>query len=342
MLARTASLLLPLVTISNTPVYADAKPVRADPPVRTTLRATTVSGSMDSGQDRPAVEARINGKGSFNSVVDGRGATRTAATMQAHEAAGLRVTCIGNEGFLITTGRRKVLVDSVFGPPEAPPLPEAPPPDILDKIKSGETPFDNIDLMLVTHAHPDHFVPRAHAAQLLANSKTVLVGPVDAAELIEQECGDYDKIRSRIRTDTPWWGARVEMNLQDIRVSVLGLRHADEVNYDLSHRAYLIEVGGFKILHLGDALATRANFAEFGWLADEEIDLAFIPYWLVRSEEGVTLVKDVIRPKHVVAMHIPFKDAQRWATGVKRAERDLGADIAVFTSRMETRAYGVP
>lgn len=341
MITRTVTLLLPLVAISNMPVYADAKPVRADTRTRTVLRTATGSVPMDSWEGRPVVEARINGKGLLNSVVDSRGAMHTAAAAtQAHKAEELRVTFVGNEGFMIATGEHKLLVDSLFGPPEAPPLPEAPPPDMLDEIRTGKTPFDAVDLMLVTHAHPDHFVPQAHATQLLANPQTVLVCPVDAAELIEQKCGEYDNIRSRIRTDTPGWGAQVEMNLRGIRLSVLGLRHADEVNYDLSHRAYLIDVGGFKILHLGDALATRRNFAEFGWLADEEVDLAFVPYWLIRSKQGVTLVKDVIRPKHVVAMHIPFKDARQWATGVKRAERDLGTDITVFTRRMETHKYG--
>ncbi len=67
---RTVTLLLPLLTISNTAVRAETEPGYMGAPIRTTLHTTTVSVPMDSWGGRPVVEARINGKGPFKLLID--------------------------------------------------------------------------------------------------------------------------------------------------------------------------------------------------------------------------------------------------------------------------------
>ena len=63
------------------------------------------------------------------------------------------VTYVGNAGFLIKIGDKKILIDALFkgaaGTYEIP-------LDIQQKLKLAQEPFDNVDLILVTHAHGDH------------------------------------------------------------------------------------------------------------------------------------------------------------------------------------------
>jgi L-ascorbate metabolism protein UlaG (beta-lactamase superfamily) len=252
--------------------------------------------------------------------------------------AALKVTFLGNEGFLIASDSGKILVDALFGPPDAPEFPEAPGTDLLEEMISGKEPFDDVDFVLVTHDHPDHFGAGSLAKQLARNPGSRLFCPKAAAGRIEKAGESFRDLAPRIESEDPPWGEGLERSAGGIRVRVLGMRHADEVNRDMPHRAYLVEMGGRKFLHLGDALGTRENLERFSWLAKEGIDVAFVPYWMIRSKAGVALVKEILRPKRVVAMHIPLRDASRWAEGVKRIEKDL-APISVFVSRMESRTF---
>jgi glyoxylase-like metal-dependent hydrolase (beta-lactamase superfamily II) len=59
---------------------------------------------------------------------------------------------------LAAAGDLKVLVDALFDKPN--PEYRAPAPEVLEKIMKGATPFDGVDLVLVTHNHPDHFEAR--------------------------------------------------------------------------------------------------------------------------------------------------------------------------------------
>ena len=64
------------------------------------------------------------------------------------------VTYVGNSGFLVTIGESKILIDGIFTgfAPEY-----IQPAEIKELIANAQPPFDNIDLILVTHAHGDHF-----------------------------------------------------------------------------------------------------------------------------------------------------------------------------------------
>ncbi|UCE60770.1 MAG: retropepsin-like domain-containing protein [Phycisphaerales bacterium] len=68
--AKALAILLPLLTISCSAVHAEAEPIHAETPMRTTLHATTVSVPMLSWGGRPVVEARVNGKGPFKLILD--------------------------------------------------------------------------------------------------------------------------------------------------------------------------------------------------------------------------------------------------------------------------------
>ena len=77
----------------------------------------------------------------------------------------VELTAIANEGFLIRSAGRTVLVDALFR--ATAPYPEffsqGPSEDLVRQMVSGEGVFNRIDLALVTHSDGDHF----HAATAL-------------------------------------------------------------------------------------------------------------------------------------------------------------------------------
>jgi hypothetical protein len=66
----------------------------------------------------------------------------------------VEITYSNNAGFLITDADHKILIDAHYkGNACTPSMPTR----ILKQIVAGESPFDGIDLILVTHNHTSHF-----------------------------------------------------------------------------------------------------------------------------------------------------------------------------------------
>jgi L-ascorbate metabolism protein UlaG (beta-lactamase superfamily) len=62
---------------------------------------------------------------------------------------GVEITFIANEGFLLTDGSRKVLVDAIFS--EGSGNFTTPLADVLTQERDATSPFDSVDFLLSTH-----------------------------------------------------------------------------------------------------------------------------------------------------------------------------------------------
>ncbi len=51
----------------------------------------------------------------------------------------------------------------------------SPPGRILQQAIDGEPPFDGVDLLLITHDHPDHYSPELVLTFMQNNPETMLV-----------------------------------------------------------------------------------------------------------------------------------------------------------------------
>jgi len=88
-------------------------------------------------------------------------------------ASVVEVTFLGNCGFFITAGSTRILFDAVHRQTAYPQY--STPEDAFRKMLNREAPFERIDLMLVSHDHPDH-ITADMAFQVLSNHpETVLV-----------------------------------------------------------------------------------------------------------------------------------------------------------------------
>ena len=103
-----------------------------------------------------------------------------------------KVTYIANEGFLIEVGSHKILIDAVFDDRTIT-YAHVPDEETLGLIKGSKTPFDEIDLMLVTHSHRDHFSVAPTLEHLEGNPAGILFGPpqvVEVLRIVEPELED--------------------------------------------------------------------------------------------------------------------------------------------------------
>ncbi|HKJ81201.1 MAG TPA: MBL fold metallo-hydrolase, partial [Ignavibacteriaceae bacterium] len=83
----------------------------------------------------------------------------------------VEVTYVGNSGFMITIGDKKILIDALFkGSKGNYELPQ----QAQDKLTGAQAPFDDVDLILVTHAHGDHINPDMVKQHLENNPKAFI------------------------------------------------------------------------------------------------------------------------------------------------------------------------
>lgn len=244
----------------------------------------------------------------------------------------LKLTYVGNEGVLISDGIRSVLIDGLHREYEADYL--FPPPQVLWAMESAKAPFDTVRIVLVSHVHLDHFHPESVGLHLKNNPHATLVSTAQQMADIARNYKDHEAIRQQIREITPEINERVVYEKDGIKVTFLGMRHGSGRFWWVKNLGHIIEIGGKKLFHFGDADVAIDNFAAFK-LPAENIDIAFVPYWFYLSENGRNLVRDHISARTNIAVHVPPATAEKDAENIKR----LVPGTDAFTKMLEIREF---
>ena len=242
------------------------------------------------------------------------------------------VRYMANEGVLIASADKQVLIDGLHR--EYKPAYLFPPPEMQAILENGRAPYDKINLVLVSHMHLDHFHPESIGQYVKSNPRAVFASSQQVVDEVAKNFPDYEKIKSRIKPVTHEWKKTSELNQDGIKVTFLGLRHSGERFKDIQNLGHVIEIGGKKFLHIGDADMTAENFNSFG-IAARGIDVALIPYWFLISKEGRAFVKEQFNPKAIIAVHIPPAEAD---AVIAQLNTDLPEAVA-FTKLLEERSY---
>lgn len=247
-------------------------------------------------------------------------------------AGKLKLTYVGNEGVLISDGTKAVLIDGLHREYDAAYL--FPPPDVLSAMETAKAPFDQIRIVLVSHVHGDHFSAESVGLHLKNNPKAMLVSDAQKMSDIARLYGDHAAIRNQTFEATPEWKERMVYEKDGIKLTLLGMKHGSDRFWWIKNLGHIIEIGGKKLFHFGDADTAAENFASFD-LPKEKIDIAFIPYWFLLSENGRKIVRENIAAKTNIAVHISPATAESDAANIKRLYP--GADA--FTKMLEERTF---
>lgn len=189
------------------------------------------------------------------------------------------------------------------------------PESMLSKIESARYPYGNIDLILVSHYHRDHFHAESIARHLLNNKGAELVSSPQVVEAVKKEVTrleDYYKTKktaeTQFRTVDFDWKKSESVEAGGVKVEFLGLMHANSQRDDkykkIQNFGHIIEISGKKLLHVGDADMFADNFSDFK-LKEKDIDVAFVPYWYILTKTGREIMRDQIGATSYVAIHIP-------------------------------------
>ncbi|MFH1118643.1 MAG: MBL fold metallo-hydrolase [Bacteroidota bacterium] len=245
----------------------------------------------------------------------------------------LEVIYIANSGFLLSSGNTRVLIDALYLDGD---IWESPSKKIQKAIVSGNAPFKSISHMLVSHYHADHFDATLTSRFLVNNPGAILLTNAQTDSVLQKVYRQDPQLKRPKQTriiQSPMFETET-YEAGDLKVKCLMQRHMGKDDYKVVNMGFLVEMGGKKILHIGDAGWTDENFAGFK-LNDENIDIAFIHYWFLLDCEGRRILDTQIKPKKIVVTHIPYEELRRNYKRIK----EYYPDVEVFLNHLDKKIY---
>jgi L-ascorbate metabolism protein UlaG (beta-lactamase superfamily) len=245
---------------------------------------------------------------------------------------GVSITFLANEGVLLSSGGKRVLIDALYQRYRGYAIPAD---SIRAALESARPPFDSVDLILVTHYHGDHFHPASVASHLRANPRATLLTSKQVIDSLRGRVAAGELLTQRFMARTMKAGTRRTEVVRGITVELLGLPHGGGWrSRGIEHLGYVVELGGRRVLHVGDTEFNEKTFAPFR-LDTARIDVALLPEWALTSTEGRRVIERWIRPRQVVAIHVGEGEGEE----VARAVRAAIPGAITFSRSLETRRW---
>jgi len=237
----------------------------------------------------------------------------------------VNIEYIANSGVMLENKGRKVLIDGIHT--------KLVPPyyntrkEVLNKIMNNEKPYDNIDILIFTHDHSEHFDAVAVCEILKRNRLTQLVCTYSARDKILNSPNFDPIIVSQIQElGVPKWQSML-IKLKETPFEVISMVHDGKEYSDVENFAYYFEMGGKTFMHLGDSAPSMENFENAG-MFKREVDVLFAPFPYIALSTGREIINK-LNPRRVIIVHLPNKelDKANWIDNTfrvfKKYERDL-------------------
>lgn len=204
----------------------------------------------------------------------------------------VEISYIDNCGFLIVGDGKKVLIDAHH---------LAVPEDIRKAIETARPPFDDVDLIVITHNHADHFDAGVLGRALEANPRAVVAASEQVVLDMSRAWAGYEAAKDRLVGFKPGRGERVRVTLQGIGLEALNLPHGTGAQ----NVGFILHLAGKKLLHTGDILNT-GQLTPYN-LREDHLDVAFFEVvWLMEKaypRNGIAAIINTLGAEWIVPMH---------------------------------------
>ena len=244
----------------------------------------------------------------------------------------ITVTYIANEGFLLESNGKKVLIDALFKTG----LDRYAYPDslLLTEMVSGNPPFDNIDYLMFTHNHPDHYNDSLTYNFLLNHSETILICPSQIySQLINYQTLEPE-IEKRIVAVTPDSGRVKTRTFHEFEFTACRTSHGD--TYDIENNAYIINFGGVNVFHSGDSWKEAILEWNGIELKKDSIDLAMVNGFY--AGDGYELLNERIAPKEIILIHLKNEHLDMF-TNIMAEDTAVFYNSTLFKESMQSKTY---
>jgi len=254
----------------------------------------------------------------------------------------ITITYLANCGFLCESSSQKVLIDPFgtrFGN-----LFELSSAETMNKIETGSEPFNQVDLVLITHIHGDHFDPFPAEKFLLQNTQAQLVCPPQVRQQMEDSCQNFAQIETQIVSPQLSMSELQNITVNGIQLSIVRMQHGtnrslegidykDYTDYEKTEDyGYLFGLGGKVVFDQGDG-CLKINEDVLDKL-NQKVDVAFLSYfdWDTTS---LNILKDKLQAQNIIFMHQTKSGKER----DKEEFREMEPNLILFNQELESKTF---
>jgi L-ascorbate metabolism protein UlaG (beta-lactamase superfamily) len=260
------------------------------------------------------------------------------------------ITYIASEGFFIEVHNQKILVDALFGRKELD-FCDVPPKEVLTKMEFAQKPFNNVDLITVSHNHVDHIHPDSVWQHLKNNPHGTFISTHQSVKALNSLGPMDSSLKNRIKAITPDFFKKTDIEINDIKVTVMRLKHGEYFLVDEEGRRYnkhenvenlgfLFKIKGITFFHCGDACYLQPSDCREFKLEKENIDVAFLHRAFMHKTDcpQIDIIKRCIKPKHIILMHIHPREFDHYSKVAKALKNDFPS-VTIFKKPMESKIF---
>lgn len=216
----------------------------------------------------------------------------------------IRLTYIANDGILLSTDSVKIFIDALHT--QKVPIFSSVPDNILQEMRAGNGRLNNVDYLLATHAHKDHF-SQEEVGIYLGHNRVKAIFTTNKAGLLLRESTDKHLLRDvrHIVMDSAIEEMKT-VEFPEVRIKYFRIEHMGPEFRDVEHFAFIVEIDGINFLHLGDSAFNKDYLTQM--LQNECIDILFCNFPFVNHSLGRIVINESIRPRQIYVMHLPFAE----------------------------------
>jgi L-ascorbate metabolism protein UlaG (beta-lactamase superfamily) len=256
------------------------------------------------------------------------------------------ITYVANEGFIIEVNNKKVVVDALFDKVDGTWC-DSPSDSIVTLMRNAKPPFDNIDLIAITHRHVDHFDQGIVIDNLMNNQDTKVICPEQVKDILSKN-PKFENVRDRIFSLTPEPLSDTSLIISDIKVRIIFLEHSQYMIFDTAteqmvnkHKdvenvGYIFDIDNVKMFHCGDTNPINDKEYSTYKLYKENIDIAFVERLFLKyyNENALDIIQEYIDPDYTIFMHINPVNKKYFYDEFENNEK-----VIVFKNKMQTLLF---
>jgi N-acetylneuraminic acid mutarotase len=203
----------------------------------------------------------------------------------------------GPNGFLLESSNKKVMLDVLASKTPGNGF-VANSGEIYENMKNAVEPFNNIDLIYSSHAHPCHFDAELVLNAMLNNPNAISVMGIEAENEMEQYFEAYPDLADRIFAPEIPSKSFIDTTLAGIKIRLTNIPHGSKSTLGIN-----LMLDSIQFVHFDDYNnLTEEDYETIGF-TQLPTDVAFIGALLLDGEQQI--IKEIYQPSdYITVSHI--------------------------------------
>jgi len=226
----------------------------------------------------------------------------------AQDTARVSAYFIGSHGYLLESSKAKVALDALiywegdnYGYIK-------PPLAVAEEMEAAAPPFDSLDLILIGHAHNDHYNTEIVERSMLKNEDAVLVTTPGVLDDIEASVDSLSFYSDRIWVPELELFQSADTIIHDIPLTITCIPHG---NYNMELYVPAIELDSIRFVQLnGWNSLTTQEYDTLGF-NKEQADVIFLCYSYLLDNSKFELFSEHIHPVFSTISHVDGASSTR-------------------------------